>query len=135
MFGRTYVVGLGAVELLDEIRVVVKELGELGSVLAASNHLVHGVVWWSAVVWRVVGIIVVRIVRRMMRPVVGRVVGIIMPVVRVIQSLFERLQLRLKPGLGIKGSVLDLVADAVSLGKGCVESILGLLSDVVPDIL
>lgn len=66
----------------------------------------------------------VRIVRRVVRPVVGRVVRIIMPVVRVIQSLFERLQLGLKPGLGIKGSVLDLVADAVSLGKGCVESIL-----------
>jgi len=92
---------------------------------------------------RVVWVIVVRIVRRMVgsvvgrvvRPVVRRVVRIIMPVVRVIQSLFERLQLRLKPGLGIKGSVLDLVADVVNLGEGCVESVLGLLSDLVPGIL
>ena len=50
--------------------------------------------------------------------------------VRVIQSLVKRLQFRLKPGLSIKGSVLDLVAEIIDLIEGCIKSILVLLGDL-----
>jgi len=124
------VVGLGAVKLLHEIGVVIEKLGELGGVLAVGNQLVHCMVRW-AVLRRVVRASVMRrsIVRRVVRSVMWRAV------VRVVQGLVERLQLRLEPGLSIEGRVLDLVAEAISLGEGGIEGVLGLLGNVVPGIL
>ena len=124
------VVGLGAVELLDKIGVVVEKLGELGGVLAVRNQLVHGVVR-RAVVWRVVRATVMRrtIVRWVVRSVMGRTV------VRVVKRLVEGLKLRLEPGLGIESRVLDLVAEAIGPSEGGIKSALGLLGDFVPGVL
>jgi hypothetical protein len=126
------VVGLGAVELLDKIGVIIKKLGELGGVLAVGNQFVHSLVWW-AVVRRVVRTIVRWVVRTIVRRVVRTIVRRTM--VRVVESLIERLQLRLEPGLGIEGGVLDLVAEIISLRESGIESVLGLLGNVVPGIL
>jgi hypothetical protein len=88
------------------------------------------VVWW-AVVRRVVRATVVRraVMRRVVRSIMWRAV------VRVIKRLIERLQLRLEPRLSIESRVLDLVAEAISLSEGGIESALGLLGDVVPHVL
>jgi len=69
------------------------------------------------------------IVRRVVRSVVWRAV------VRVVKRLVERLQLRLEPRLSVESRVLDLVAEAISLSKGGIKSVLRLLGDIVPDIL
>jgi hypothetical protein len=71
----------------------------------------------------------ITIMRRVMRAVVWRAM------VRIIEGLIERLQLRLEPGLGIEGGVLDLVAEIISLRKGGIESAHGLLGNIVPGIL
>jgi hypothetical protein len=71
------------------------------------------------------------------RTIVRRVVRTIVwwAVVRVVKGLIERLQLRLEPGFSIKGRVLDLVAEIISLRKRGIKSALGLLGNVVPGIL
>ena len=79
--------------------------------------------WVVRPIWAVVWRTMVR--RAMMRR----------AMVRVIQSLIKRLQFRLKPGLSIKGSVLDLVADIINLIEGCIKSSPGLLGGLVPSIL
>lgn len=129
----TYVVSLGAVELLNQIREVIDELSKLGGVLAVGNQLVDGVIRGAVVGW-----VVRAVVRRVVGTIVRRaVVGRAM--VRVIEGLIERLQLRLEPGLSVESGIMDLLVEAlngtIGFGEGGIKRVLRLLGSLVPGIL
>ena len=131
------VVGLSSVQSLNQVRVVVDELGKLGRVLGLGNELVHSVV--GLVVMRRVVWPLSWVMRRMS---IVRVVGAMWVIVVLVEEVNGRVSLALHPRLGVKGLVshagADLVGESKSLIEGTLDLVLGrlgVLFDCLSDLV
>jgi len=152
------VVGLGTVQSLDELWVVVKKLGKLGGVLGLGDELVDSlvwlsvlwwldrnsrdlVVWWAVVRWTVVRRAVVwwTMVRRTIVwwTVVRRTVvtwrtllwWVWVVGVVVLKDIEGVVGEALEPSLGVESRLAQAVANIGREGKSLVESVLCLTFD------
>jgi hypothetical protein len=51
------VIGLGSIQLFDQVRKLVDELSKLGSVLAVIDELIDGVIWFVVTMMTVMGVL------------------------------------------------------------------------------
>ena len=135
------VIGLGAVQSLNQVRVVVQELSKLGGVLGLGDELVDGLVRFAVlrrVVWSLSWVM-----RRMSLMGIVGVVRAVRVVVTFIEEIkCSRVNLALSPRLGVKGLVghagADFVGETESLVEGTLSLALGrpgVLSDSLSNLV
>ena len=107
------VVGLGTVQCLNQIRVVIDELGKLGGVLGLGDELVDSLVWLAVVGWVV------------WLPVVRRVI-MVWRMVMIFEHVKGLVCLAFEPRLGVKSLVSHAGADVVGETESVIKSAPGL---------